>query len=229
MQKQEKLVPRNDSAEIRPKRKEKYQALFFLPSGLKGSPYSKQERHAACDATRTWGSPVWRGGGPRHSTLHRRMTPRDPFLYSHAPSFSHISPHSHHNTPERRAVPQVLDQVLDRREVLRQEFLLLIRRPGHAVVIGTPPPGGGRSGGERPGELARAALQEARGGGPGGGGARDARGLGHEVEVEELDELELDVARGRAAAEQRGDCEQAVLGLEGAGVARGVDECDDEG
>jgi hypothetical protein len=55
------------------------------------------------------------------------------------------------------------------------------------------------------------------------------RGLGHEVEVEELDELELDVARGRAAAEQRGDCEQAVLGLEGAGVARGVDECDDEG
>jgi hypothetical protein len=59
--------------------------------------------------------------------------------------------------------------------------------------------------------------------GPGYGGD-----LGHEVEVQELDELELDLARGRARLEEGGDEEEAVEGLEGARVLRGVDEGGDE-
>jgi len=61
------------------------------------------------------------------------------------------------------------------------------------------------------------------------GGAGDGRRLGHEVAVEELDELELDLARGGARLEERGDGEQAVEGLEGARVGGRVDEGDDEG
>lgn len=87
---------------------------------------------------------------------------------------------------------------------------------------------GSLAGAEREGlgELAGAALEEARDVGA-GLSTGDGGGLGHEVEVEELDELELDVAAGAAAAEQRGDGQQAVEVLESARVARRVDEgCD---
>jgi hypothetical protein len=60
-------------------------------------------------------------------------------------------------------------------------------------------------------------------------GAGDGRGLGHEVEVEELDELELDLAGGGARLEEGCDGEEAVEGLEGARVLGCVDEGDDEG
>lgn len=53
--------------------------------------------------------------------------------------------------------------------------------------------------------------------------------LGHEVEVEELDELELDLAGCGAGLEEGGDGEETVEGLEGAGVAWGVDEGGYEG
>lgn len=62
----------------------------------------------------------------------------------------------------------------------------------------------------------------------GGGRRRGRRRLGHEVEVQELHGLELDVAGGGARLEDGGHGEQAVELLEGAGVARRVEEGDDE-
>ena len=82
---------------------------------------------------------------------------------------------------------------------------------------------------EGAGELAGAALQQGGAGGRVVVGAREGRGLGHQIEVEELDEFELDVSGSRSAAEQRGDGQEAVLGFEGACVARRVDQGDNEG
>ncbi|KAK1247364.1 hypothetical protein MKX07_002273 [Trichoderma sp. CBMAI-0711] len=61
------------------------------------------------------------------------------------------------------------------------------------------------------------------------GGARARGRLGHEVEVEELDQLELDLAGGGARLEEGRDRQQAVEPFKGARVVGGVDEGDDEG
>ncbi|KAL1835639.1 hypothetical protein VTK73DRAFT_5484 [Phialemonium thermophilum] len=142
---------------------------------------------------------------------------------------AYAADHSNHYAPERCADSEVLHEIVDVGQVPRQELLLLLRRPSDAgrgrlatptnkgtTVSPAGPPGEGSR------ELAGAALQLSRG----GGGVQWR--LGHEVEVEELDELELDVARGGAAAEEGGDGQEAVLSLEGAGVAGAVDEGDDE-
>lgn len=78
---------------------------------------------------------------------------------------------------------------------------------------------------ERAGQLAGTALEHGRHrvALP---GARDGGGLGHQVEVEELDELELDLAGCGARLEERRHGEQTVERFEGAGVAGGVDEGD---
>lgn len=60
-------------------------------------------------------------------------------------------------------------------------------------------------------------------------GAGDGGNLGHEVKVEELDELELDLASGGAGFEEGGDGEEAVEGFKGSSVCRGVNEGGDEG
>ncbi|ROW13368.1 hypothetical protein VPNG_05448 [Cytospora leucostoma] len=52
--------------------------------------------------------------------------------------------------------------------------------------------------------------------------------LGHEVEIQELHGLELDVAGGAARLEDGGDGEEAVQVLEAARVARGLDQGDHE-
>lgn len=126
-----------------------------------------------------------------------------------------------------RTLPQVPDEVLDAAEVAAQELLLLLGGE-HPLVVAVGLLAGEVRGREGAGELTRAALEH---GGHGVAlvGPRDRGHLGHEVEVEELDELELNLAGGGAGLEEGGDGEEAVEGLEGAGVARGVDEGDDEG
>jgi len=81
---------------------------------------------------------------------------------------------------------------------------------------------------KRAGEFRRAALDDG-GHRDGGAGGRDGRRLGHQVEVQELDELELDLTARLARLEDRGDGQQAVEVLEGARVLRRVEEGTDEG
>lgn len=112
-----------------------------------------------------------------------------------------------------------------------EELLLLLRREGvvePVVVAAAAAPLAPRVGGrEGASQLTRTALEH-RGHRVALHGVGDGGRLGHEVEVEELDELELDLAGGRARLEERGDGQQAVEGFECARVARGVDEGDDE-
>lgn len=159
---------------------------------------------------------------------------------------THLAPSSQ-NPTERSTGAQIPDQVLNTAKVSAEELLLLLGgecvirlAPASTPGAGPPSPAGG--GRERTvaltsavlvtvkgtGEFAGAPLQHGGDGGAGVGG-RDRRDLGHEVEVEELDEFELDVARGGAGLEEGGDGEEAVEGLEGAGVGGGVDEGHDEG
>lgn len=60
-------------------------------------------------------------------------------------------------------------------------------------------------------------------------GAGNGGRLGHEIEVEELDKLELDLAGRGARLEERGDSEEAIKALKGAGVSGCVEESGDEG
>ena len=112
-----------------------------------------------------------------------------------------------------------------------EELLLLLRREGvvePVVVVAAAAPPAPRVGGrEGASQLTRTALEH-RGHRVALDGVGDGRRLGHEVEIEELDELELDLAGRRARLEERGDGQQAVEGFECARVARGVDEGDDE-
>lgn len=131
---------------------------------------------------------------------------------------------SAHSPSKRRVRRQVAHEVVHVVQVASQQRLLLLRRAGKVVVgaaaalartgTGTGTVAGAAS--RRPGQLAGAA------------GRGDGGGLGHEVKVEELDELELDLARRRPRLEDGRDREQAVEGLKGAGVLGGVDEGDDE-
>lgn len=114
-----------------------------------------------------------------------------------------------HHAPERRAVLQILHQVVDAAEMPAQQRLLLRRRTRALRALCS--------------DLAGAPLVAPAAAGLGHGG------LWHEVEVEELDELQLHLTRGGAGLEERGDGQEAVEGLEGTGVARGVDECGYEG
>lgn len=147
------------------------------------------------------------------------------------------------NNP-RRVLLQVLDQIGNIGQVLAQHILLALTRQ-RIPPLQRIRPLGRRServadaaamnivlgagmewscGDERAAQLATAPLQEvALLAGP-----RKGRGLGHEVKVEKLHGLELDVAGGGARLEDGGDGQQAVELLKGAGVLRGLEEGDDE-
>lgn len=60
-------------------------------------------------------------------------------------------------------------------------------------------------------------------------GAGDGWRLGHEIEVEELDKLELDLAGRGARLEERGDSKKAIEALKGTSVSGCVEESGDEG
>lgn len=140
-------------------------------------------------------------------------------------------PASADGAPKRRTVPQVPNQILHTAQMPAQQFLLLGRAQLDArLALPTPSlrPRFSALVAERAGQLAGTALEH-------GGhrvalpGARDGGGLGHQVEVEELDELELDLSGCGARLEEGRHSEQAVERFEGAGVARGVDEGDYQG
>lgn len=133
---------------------------------------------------------------------------------------------STHHLGKRRILPQVLHQILHVAQIPPQHPLLLLRAPRplallHPAATTTalrptrraPPL-------ERAERLARAAALQRRSrvGRAGRGGGRGR--LGHQVEVEELEQLELDALRGVWALEQARDGQQAVDALEGAGVVR---------
>lgn len=77
---------------------------------------------------------------------------------------------------------------------------------------------------ERLRKLTRAALQHGGEGGVARAGAGDRRDLRHQVEVQELDELELHVAAGAPRPEERRHGEESVEVLERARVLGRVDE-----
>jgi hypothetical protein len=81
---------------------------------------------------------------------------------------------------------------------------------------------------ERSCELARTTLQH---GGDGDGAVCRGYGgrFGHEVEVQELDELELHFSTCFAGLEEAGNCQEAIKVFEGTGVLRGFDESAYEG
>ena len=108
-----------------------------------------------------------------------------------------------------------------------QQLLLLLCRQSIQslkILLTASPP---RSLLERTRKLARAPLQHSRYRIP-LTRAGDRGCLGHEVEVEELDELELDLAGGGAGFEEGGYGEEAVEGFESAGIEGVRDEGDDE-
>lgn len=124
--------------------------------------------------------------------------------------------------PKRRTLPQILDQIIHIAQVSPQQSLLLLGRfrplvrpsrssSGHVSTV--------------PGRiLAWTSLQRGR-------GARAAGGRGplwHEVEVEELDQLDLDLATCRALFEEGGDGQETVEGLKGTRVGRLVQQGADE-
>lgn len=130
------------------------------------------------------------------------------------------------NDAKRRAAPQVPDQVTDVAKVARQQRLLLFRRQDRgAAAVGAAPPLGSAVSAKGLGQLARTALQQ-------GGhrralaelGARDGGGFGHEIKVEELHELDLEISAGGAGLEQGRDGQEAVEALKCASVLGRVDQ-----
>lgn len=133
-----------------------------------------------------------------------------------------------HYASKGRTRAKIFDQILNIAQVAAEKLLLLARGQraadlavGAAALARRVAPKGAR-------ELAGTALEHIRQR-VAAVGAGDGGRLGHEVKVEKLDELELDLARGGARLEERGDGEQAVEALEDARVLRHVDEGDDEG
>lgn len=135
-----------------------------------------------------------------------------------------LVPDSACNTAKRRAVSQVLDQVLHTTKMATQELLLL--RSGQSddpVAVST---------------LATVSTVDTIAGNKLRGAALEDRlplvragrrgCFGHEIEVEEFDELELDFARGGSRFEERCNGHEAVKPFESSGVVGGVDESDDE-
>lgn len=131
--------------------------------------------------------------------------------------------------PEWCVLSQVLNQIVHVVQIPSKQLLLLLRGLCSFVIRSTAsitthvciPPF------KRCHQLARTPLQRAH--------CRvrcadrsDRRRLRHEVEVEELDDLEFDVLCRATRLEERGYCEEAVEVLEGAGVLRGTEEGGDE-
>lgn len=149
---------------------------------------------------------------------------------------------SNHRTAKGRILLQVLDQLIDIRQMPAQHLLLGLLLQGAALARPLPLRAAGPRPVVLPGRLAQPARgaplllllllrQQASGVAAAAGGTvgdGDGGRLGHEVEVEELHGLELDVAGGAARLEDGGDGEEAVEVLEGAGVAGGLEQGDDQ-
>lgn len=125
---------------------------------------------------------------------------------------------------EGRGFFEVLHEVLDVVQVPAQESLLFVggsRVTDHLATTAAGAVGVLRHWSGR--ELARAALQTRWAAAPAENG-----GLRHEVEVQELHQLQLDLARGATLLEERCDSEKTIEVLKGAGIGRAVQQRRDE-
>lgn len=137
----------------------------------------------------------------------------------------YADPSSAYNAAKGRASSQVLDQVFHAAKMATQELLLLRRGQRHdPVAVGTLAAASTVCA-KCAGKLRGAALKDR----PALVGARARGRLRHEIEVEELDQLELDLAGGGPRLEEGCDRQEAVEAFKGARVVGRVDEGDDEG
>jgi len=119
--------------------------------------------------------------------------------------------YSRQDSSKWRALLQILDQIVHVVQVSRQQVLLLFRGSrGITLTIGTLSTS--TSIGtvvERSSELTRTTLQH---GGDGDGAVcrGDGGRFGHEVEVQELDELKLHLSACFAGLEQAGNCQETI-------------------
>jgi len=123
-----------------------------------------------------------------------------------------------------RALFQVFNQVIHIVQVSRQQVLLLLRGSCHlTLAICTLSPSTGICTVECSCELAGTALQHC-----GDGNCAICRGdgwcFGHEVEVQEFDELKLHFSACFAGLEEACNCQKAIEVFEGTSILRGFDE-----
>lgn len=123
---------------------------------------------------------------------------------------------------ERRTLSQICDQVIHTTQIVSQQRLLLLSRPSYLTLAIGPLPT--LSIIECACQFAGTALQHCR---DRDGAVRrwDGRCFGHEIEVEEFDELELDLSACFAGLEDRRDGQEAVEVLECACILGRLDEC----
>ncbi len=134
------------------------------------------------------------------------------------------------DSSKRRTLLQILHQIVHVVQVSRQQVLLLLRGSrGITLTIST------LSTGtmvctvvECSCELTRTTLHHC-GDGSRGDGRWDRGCLGHEIEVQELDELKLHFSTCFAGFEEAGDCQKAIEVLECTGILWGFDEGAHEG
>lgn len=131
------------------------------------------------------------------------------------------------DAPKGSAVSKVFNKLLDTAQMLAEQLLLFLSCEINVIRIGARSLATGLVvKGAR--KLARAPLKHA-GNRVALVGAGDGWRLGHEIEVEELDKLELDLAGRGARLEERGDSKKAIKALKGTSVSGSVEESGDKG
>jgi hypothetical protein len=106
-------------------------------------------------------------------------------------------------------LPKILDEFVDVAQILAKQALFLVGSLCKAEIVG------------RVEALGRLFLRTSR-------GRVCRRRLGHEVEVEEFDNLQLDFSGCAARLEQAGDSKEAVHFLKSAGTFGSSEKCGDE-
>ena len=135
-----------------------------------------------------------------------------------------ISGRSAYRPSKRRTLPQIFHQVLHVAQISAQQRLLVFRRS--CVLLRTCiPTCTCRAAAKGSGELAWAARQHSSSRSTDAG---DGWRLGHEIKVQEFNQLELNLSTGRALLEEGGDGQQAIKRLKGTCVSRLVEERADE-
>jgi hypothetical protein len=129
-----------------------------------------------------------------------------------------------YDTTKWCACSQILDQILNTAQMPAKQRLLLLRGSCSLAVTIGPFPACGISI-ERPSELTRTALKHCGYGSP-SIGSGDRWHFGHQVEVQELNELELHISGCRSRLEERGNSQQTIQILECAGIFRSVNQGD---
>jgi len=144
---------------------------------------------------------------------------------SNAINATNTRKYSRQDSSKRRALLQILHQIIHVVQISRQQALLLLSGScGVTLTIGTLSTSTSIcTVVECSGELTGTTLQH---GGYGNGAirGRDRRRFGHEVEVQKLDELKLHFSACFAGLEEAGNCQETIEVFESTGVLRSFDE-----